>query len=208
MAAYVAPSLLAGGGHAQTTTGHRTGRDRAWASQEGSPRLPAPFGATLTHRRLRWLCLRRPVAFRAVPLYRSQDSAYHRTYHEAAVSFLRTWAKTSTTTGPQGTDSIQDFTSAAVSLVWAGHTSWAHQRVVALTLSDAQNLPLGSRSVDPSFNSSWVSRLSLTVRVACSTPVLNHTQRSCVANILIRWSARYYNQDLFSRASALEQRSI
>jgi hypothetical protein len=77
-----------------------------------------------------------------------------------------------------------------------------------LTFSDAQNLPLGSRSVDPSFNSSWVSRLSLTVRVACSTPVLNHTQRSCVANILIRWSARYYNQDLFSRASALEQRSI
>jgi hypothetical protein len=51
-----------------------------------------------------------------------------------------------------------------------------------LTFSDAQNLPLGSRSVDPSFNSSWVSRLGLTVRVACSTPVLNHTQRSCVAN--------------------------
>ena len=44
--------------------------------------------------------LRWPVAFRAVPLYRSQDSAYHRTYHEAAVSFIRTWAKTSTTTGP------------------------------------------------------------------------------------------------------------
>ena len=41
----------------------------------------------------------RPVAFGAVPLYESQDSAYHRTYHKAAVSFLRTWAKTSTTTG-------------------------------------------------------------------------------------------------------------
>ena len=44
-----------------------------------------------------------PVAFKAVPLYRSQDSAYHRTYHEAAVSFLRTWAKTSTTTGHKAT---------------------------------------------------------------------------------------------------------
>lgn len=40
-----------------------------------------------------------PAAFRAVPLCGSQDSACHRTYHKAAASFLRTWAKTSTTAG-------------------------------------------------------------------------------------------------------------
>ena len=68
-----------------------TGGQAVLCSLRGNTGAQAAQGGTL-----RW-----PDAFRAVPLYRSQDSAYHRTYHEAAVSFIRTWAKTSTTTGKQ-----------------------------------------------------------------------------------------------------------
>ena len=88
-----------------------------WERQLGAARAPpaCSLRGNTDAQAAQGKTLRRPVAFRAVPLYRSQDSAYHRTYHEAAVSFIRTWAKTSTTTGPNCSHPIHGCLSRAAS---------------------------------------------------------------------------------------------
>lgn len=140
-----------------TTAGHpyRTGRGLClWRqsrtrSHQANTGAQAAWGGTP-----RW-----PVAFRAVPLSRSQDSAYHRTYHKAAVSFVRTWAKTSTTTGShQSITSLSPKQDTGLSVCVPQGSTVSYSPAVGACSSPTLRPLLGPGYTDPSFSLVLVRR--------------------------------------------------